>query len=455
MRVTRLIEQDFMRIVGLDIRPGNKSLVILKGPNKSGKTSAMTGLLAALRGKKHDPEEPINSSSERSKVQIHLGDEVADRLKISATWSPKTRSLSVKRIDDSGTEIEVSSPQGTLNELVGALSFDPLKFINSKGPERLKMLVEAAGVGGEYAQLQDRRQQFYDKRRQLGREEKEIKIDPDPDPGRPDLEAIDAKEISERLKAIQKKNQERIEKLQKFQRLKNEIPELEENITRLEQALRNAEENLIHARDFLAKRKAGIEANQAAADELRESMENDDSIQNELREANEINAIVAKRKAIQENVEAKETLQERMNKCTIGIERTDDAARQLLVNSQINRQVPGLAITSEGEVLLNDLPFNNASGREQLNASCAIAMSSNPKVHVMCIDEGDRLDPEGIEELKRIAEENKFQVWLTSIWADSHADSLVVNIQDGQSSDAPVESSNSDDEIRSIYPDDI
>ena len=69
----------------------------------------------------------------------------------------------------------------------------------------------------------------------------------------------------------------------------------------------------------------------------------------------------------------------------------------------------------EDSVLLNGVPFEQASDAEQLRASVAIAMAANPKLRVIRIRDGSLLDDEAMQLLGTMATEADMQVWIERV----------------------------------------
>jgi ABC-type histidine transport system ATPase subunit/phage FluMu protein Com len=78
--------------------------------------------------------------------------------------------------------------------------------------------------------------------------------------------------------------------------------------------------------------------------------------------------------------------------------------------------VEGLAI-GDGEVMYNALPFNQASGSEQIRVSMAIGMATNPKLKILRFRDGgwDQLDEESQGMVRAEIEKHRFQLWVEHV----------------------------------------
>src|SRR5262249_52904367 len=76
--------------------------------------------------------------------------------------------------------------------------------------------------------------------------------------------------------------------------------------------------------------------------------------------------------------------------------------------------VKGLSF-GDGEVLMNGIPLNQASHADRIRISCAIGMAGNPKLRVLIIYDGEKLDSVGMKILAEMARKNDFQIWLERV----------------------------------------
>jgi len=70
---------------------------------------------------------------------------------------------------------------------------------------------------------------------------------------------------------------------------------------------------------------------------------------------------------------------------------------------------------ADGAILLNGVPFDQASDAEQLRASVAVAMAGEPRLKVLRIREGSLLDVDGLKLVSQMAEAKGWQVWLERV----------------------------------------
>jgi hypothetical protein len=76
--------------------------------------------------------------------------------------------------------------------------------------------------------------------------------------------------------------------------------------------------------------------------------------------------------------------------------------------------VPGMTL-GDGVVLLNNVPFEQASDAQKLIASVRMAMAANPKLKLILIQNGSLLDAKAMELLAKLAEETGYQVFIERV----------------------------------------
>ncbi len=455
LRVSRLVENDFMRITALDIQPGRKSLIILRGDNEQGKTSGLRALISAMGGKKLDPDTPIREGQEGATVDVILSDEMADRLRVSVSWTQKGRYLTVKQIDGD-QEFKLSSGQTVLDSLVNSLAFDPVKFLGLSADKQLAMLMQAVGLQEAYDQNRLKTTKLYDQRRDINRtikdQEANLKQNPDPNPSE-QLEPTDVNVVQSRIEEAMAHNAKLKENENKLhvharetERMIQDCDEKRRHITVLENEVVALQASIMKRQAVYADAHAKFDDQEPIAVE---------SLTSQIAKIQQHNAVVDQQKtAIALVDKIKETKQE-ADICTQGIATLDKEIASMLGRSDIGQKVPGLAI-KEGGLTHDGLAISQASGMRQLELSCLIGMAGKNQFKALCIDEGDKLDKASLKHLEQLATDNDYQLWMTAVYAgtDDSDDRHIVNIVDGASPDAspppPPEPANSAD-VEDMY----
>ena len=76
--------------------------------------------------------------------------------------------------------------------------------------------------------------------------------------------------------------------------------------------------------------------------------------------------------------------------------------------------VPGVTFSSDG-VLVNGLPFDQASSAEQLQIAVGMGLSANPELKVVLIRDGSLLDERSLAAVAEMADKYDAQIWLERV----------------------------------------
>jgi hypothetical protein len=94
--------------------------------------------------------------------------------------------------------------------------------------------------------------------------------------------------------------------------------------------------------------------------------------------------------------------------------------------------VPGMSLDDNG-VLLDGLPFEQASRAQRIRTSVKIEMAAKPKLRLMVSQDGSDCDMDTLNELEAICKENDYQLimeFVTRSQADEELCAVV--FEDGQ-----------------------
>jgi predicted ATP-dependent endonuclease of OLD family len=407
IKIIQLTSENIKRIRAVTITPDG-NLVVIGGDNANGKTSVLDSIAMALGGGKMIPDQPVRRGQKHGRVEIDLGDLIVER-----RFTSKGSTLMVMPKD--GRE-PFKSPQGVLDKLVGKLSFDPLEFVTMKPDAQLKTLKDLVGL--DLSDLEQRRRSLYEDR---------------------SLANAEVKTLEGQLESLREHKDAPSEPVS-VESLLTEIDDAEihnSNGAALQLSLKSNEDAVKRCEDEIARLRARameLKAEQAiwetnAADvRLRLAMfepRDTESLKEQIKTAGEQN------RKIQEN-ELRKRLVTAMRKksaeslnLTNKIEDVDAEKEQRL--SEAEFPVPGLSFGEDG-VLLNGLPFDQASSAEQLKVSIAMGIAMNPKLKVLLIRDGSLLDENSLAMVAKMADEHDMQIWLEKVGQD---DSCSVIIEDG------------------------
>lgn len=431
LRIVKLEAANVKRLTAVEITPDG-SLVVVGGKNGAGKTSVLDSIAMALGGKDLVPELPLRRGEKHGHVEVDLGDLVVRR-----TFTPAGGgTLTVSNREGA----VYKSPQKILDQLVGRLSFDPLDFARMDPKAQRETL--RALVGLDFSELDAKRLGLFEERTLVNRTTKalEARVAAMPvhedAPAEPvsvealvaELEAAAAagraadahdRTVRALIAKADALNDEAVEFGRRMKDVEAKILSLKLEIEALEtQAKARAE-----ARQALMPQ---IEAAAETAKAARDALPDPAPIRERIASAEGINAKVRANAACLEQAAELAGSRAQAEKLTEAIEALDAAKAQALAGAAF--PVPGLSFDESG-VLLEGIPFAQASSAEQLRVSVAMGLAANPRLRVLLIRDGSLLDDESLELVAKMAAEAEAQVWLERVSSDGEGCQVV--IEDG------------------------
>ncbi len=394
MTVKQLTIENVMRIAARSIDANGAPVVTVTGENGAGKTTILNAIWMALGGKTAIPDEPIRRGEKNGKIVVNLGDLVVTR-----TFTQKGSTLTVRGQDGSN----YPSPQKILDGLMGALSFDPLKFITGLRPmEQLDTLKKIVGL--DFAEMDKQRQTAFDARTEINRNVKSLAAQRDaiaPQEA-PDEEVSVAELVAE----CGRRNKANAENSDERGLLANRKEDLSAGHAR--RASMKAELEALDKKLYTLG--AQVEVQEAAVEALVDA--DVEEMHGQIANAEQANAAVRSKKERTRLDADREKEQAAANKLTALMNDIDEIKAAELAAAKF--PVQGLGF-GEGGVTYNDWPFEQASGAEQLRVSVAIGMALNKTVRVLLIRDASLLDAGNLALIGEMARENGCQVWLERV----------------------------------------
>jgi DNA repair exonuclease SbcCD ATPase subunit len=395
MKVDRVAVENFKRINRVEIRP-NGSLMVIEGRNAQGKSSLLDAIAVAIGGKKLAPARPIRDGESRATVEVDVGSLLVRRVF-------QSNGRSTLEVVNSETGEELTSPQAVLDATIGQLGFDPLEFTRMRPADQAELVARLAGVN--LVEHKRNRAALYDERRDTNRDAKKARAAYDECSvvvGAPDAEVNVSELIAER-DALVKQQQERDQAKAELARLRDDYDDLHEEIKQLQLALEAKQKRLGELNEKGVSLKKRV-------DEMPDPSTHD--LDEKLDKAADLNRrFEQKQRRERLRLEA-EALEGEAKDLTARMKQMDEALSETLEQSDI--PVSGIGFSEDG-VTLDGVPFEQASQAEQIRASVALAIATNPKLRVMFVREGSLLDQDGMALLEGLAKENDCQVFVERV----------------------------------------
>lgn len=416
MRILRFQAANIKKLRIVDISPDG-NLVQISGANGAGKSSVLDAIQYALEGKTNIPSQPVRQGEFRAKIRLDMGDIIVTRSFKAGSDS----TLTVESADGS----RFASPQKLLDELLGALTFDPLEFSRMPAKDQLEQIRSLAKLDVDIDELDRLNAADYAARTEVNRTVKRLnersndlfaKVNPSlpKEPVDPDELITQLETAASFNAAIEREGERRVSKQRSIR------DTLELALAKREQAA-----ELIREADRLEQ--VADEA-RAEVDSLPALEEPRDTvaIRAEIDRARRVNAGIAVNREYETARAAEEAARKAADEITQRMDgRTQRKASAVAAASM---PIPGLSF-GEGMVLYNELPFDQASSAEQLRVSVAIAMAANPKLRVLRIKDGSLLDENSLRMIAEMAREGDYQIWMEVV--DTSGNVGIV-LEDGQ-----------------------
>lgn len=413
--------ENVMRLKAVDIT-FKDGVNTIAGRNGAGKSSTLNSILFALNGGKSIPDQPIRKGAEKGSITIDLNEFVVKR-----TFTAKATYLTVETKDGA----KYGKPQDMLDGLMSRVSLDPLEFMRQKPKDQYDTIRKIADIEVDIDELEALNKADFEKRTDIKRDAKSVEtqaegiIIPADTPEEP---VIIADLISES---------------NRYKDASNELAMIDERVKNADTTISNNDSDIKSVEDEienltakLDKLKADAERFKSAREEIItkqqeaklaiESMRALEVISKEIQDAESINANVASQKR-KEELEAKAA---DLRKEEEALDDAIDTRKATILQAIADADMPieGLSF-SEGQVLFNGIPLDQASSAEQIKISTAIAMSMNPKLNLIFIRDGSLLDDDSLNAIKDMAQEYRYQVIIESVRSD---DPLAIWIEDGE-----------------------
>lgn len=400
-RIIKLEATNFKRLKAVEITPTG-DLVVISGRNGQGKTSVLDAITAALGGTSSKAlPRPIREGAGNAEIVLETGEYTITR-RFTASGS----TLTVVGADG----LKVPKGQTVLDALLGRLSLDPLAFTQLDEKAQLKTLLELVDLPFDPAALDQERAEIFEQRTELNRDLKRLTAQADAYdlPADCPTEEVSVTDLlaehAAGARIVTRRND--LTRLHSFavsrvEQLRVELADAE----RAEVDLREQIESLPAAPDLEA---------------IAERVSSAETINAQARQAKALKAVVEQQADLAEDVQA----------LTQQIADIDRAKADGLKVAKFPGGLP-LGFDDTG-VLLNGIPFKQASGAEQLRASLAMAIALNPALRVIRIADGSLLDSEGLQLVSDMATAHDCQVWLEVV---SDGDGVGFMIEDGEVAD--------------------
>lgn len=420
MKIVSLTAENVKKLTVVEIKPDG-NLVQITGKNGQGKSSVLDAIWWALAGQATIQAAPIRKGATEARITLDLGDIIVRRTfkqktskQDDGTEKPEdgyTTAIIVENADGS----RFPSPQRMLDGLLGALAFDPLAFANMSAKEQFDTLKRFV-PGVDFDAIEKANAADYQARTDINRRAKEartvaseIKI-----PADVPAEPIDQTALVRSLEEAGKHNSDLVSRRERRNAAMAEAKGLQEQAKdRRERAARLRAEAQSHedAAKGYDEKAADIGKKLAEAPELPAPIDTGE-ISTAIDKARETNKWVEARARKAAHEKAAADFEAQSKRLTAGMEKREADKRKAIASAKL--PIPNIEF-GDGLILMNGVPFDQASDAEKLRASVSIAMAMNPKLRVVRVRDGSLLDEDGMRLVAEMADKADCQVWIERV----------------------------------------
>jgi predicted ATP-dependent endonuclease of OLD family len=410
----RLVEvraENFKKLKAVAVKVDG-TLLKISGRNEQGKSSLLDAVAAAIGGKDAFPEQPVRKGEKEAEIYLDFGG-----LKLKRRiWNKEGGGIGHEIVLEFADGKRPKEKQHVLDELRGSpIADDPIAFARLKPKERYDLL-KTLVPNFDFEDNAGKRQELFDDRTQVGRDldraraaaaSIEVPLDA---PAKP----VDMAEMVAAMRASQDLNAQ-IDARQR--RREAAAEELE--------AMRDRADQLAAQLKALNGQIATSEQMIASAEPLPEKADIA-KFEQQLRDADVINQSHQKRRDKQVKEGEADALETKHKSLTLRIAELDKAKAEAIAGAKL----PVKEITfGDNDILLDGLPFDQASTARKIRVSTALLMALKPELRVLLVREGSLLDDEARAALEADAKANDFVVLMECVGT---GDGSGIVIEDGE-----------------------
>jgi hypothetical protein len=394
LRLTKLEIENVkkIKVARLQLDPDG-NVVLIRGENGAGKSSALDAIHYLVGGKDAQPPQVIRTGETSARV---TGEFAPDGVVIERTWSEEKTTVEVRTADGA----KYKSPQALLDSWMGPLRFNPGSFLAMDAKAQADALKKLTGL--DFSKLDAEREKLYAKRTQTNADgvAKAARLKAMAPPS--GLDRVEVKDLLAQQEKLRQEEKDGEEVRRSLAIARKQIPLKEAAIAETERALallrKDLQETIEAEKELSAEAAALTDVGPAIA-----------AVREKIAGAENVNARVAadiERAGLSVEVDM---LRDASKALTQQIAKIDEEkARQL---AEAKMPVPGLGFGADG-ITLNGVPFVQASQAEKLRVAFAMWLSAHPKLAVAPIQDASLFDKKSLALVAQMAQEAGVQVLL-------------------------------------------
>lgn len=399
MKVISLQAKNTMNLSAIEIIPEGNTIV-LTGKNGAGKSNILKAMEFALSGKAlAATPEPVKHGEKSGDIILDLGDIIVKR-----HFTNDTSTLKIANAEG----MIFNSPQALLDKFRGNISFDPLEFAGLPEKQQKEILLGMIDLPIDLDELDTQRKQTYDQRTDVNRDIKRLEGQRDGIPNLPDVpdDEISAVDVMAEMQAATEQIAANNNIRNKLRAAVTQCSTLANDVRRVELELEDKK------RELAVQEKFKIELDLATRTLIDPDLE---VFKCKLEDVEQINAHVRKKNELKGICTQINDLKGVSLGLTVDMTAIDTLKTKTI--SEAGMPVVGLGFNESG-VTFEEIPLSQRSSAEQRKISMSIGMAMNPDLKVLWLKDASLLDSDSIEDVKTMADENGYQIWLECVGED-------------------------------------
>lgn len=401
MHIERIRARNFKALHDVTIHAAGRRVVIVGGKNAAGKSSVLDAVIAALAGKRAVPTEPVRRGEDSGEIEVEVGDFIVRR-----TFKADGRTALTVRSKDGA-----KYGQARLDAIFSDLGPDPLAFISAKPDAQIEIAKEALGL--DFSDLDEAYERHFERRTEvnrtvarLGAELQGITFHNDA----PEQE-VSVSDLVARVQVVSEQLAEKSMLEQRAERHRATVADCKDRVAMLHKQIAELEQQVTSLEDQADKELQlaildAASANQIVPDEDREEL------RRQITGAESINARVrenARGADLSTRLQAAKAESQSISDLLLDIV---EARRTRIAEAKF--PVEGLELSEIG-IVLNGIPFDQASSAERLRVAVAMGLAMNPELRVFLVRDGSLLDEDSLRLFDEMAEQHDAQFWIERV----------------------------------------
>ena len=404
--IVRLQASNVMNIDAIVVEANGKN-VTLTGKNGAGKSAFLKAIEFALSGKAlAATPEPVRHGQESGDILLDLGDIVVKR--------HFTNESSTVKIENKDGAV-FKSPQALLDKFRGNIAFDPMGFAGLPEKQQKEVLLGMIDLPMDLDELDLKRKGIYDKRTDVNRDIKRLEGQRDGIPNLPDVpdEEESAVDVMADMQAA-------TEQIAANDTLRKDLEYAIQNSATIDASLSHNEQEihrLTELGDKLRHEFRTAKMNEISIKEQVDSLFDPDleQFKCKLEDVEQINVQVRQKQDRTRIIMHINDLQADRAILSNDIKEIDALKTKTI--SEAGMPVDGLGFNESG-VTFGDVPLSQCSDGQKRLISARIGMAMNPDLRVLWVNDASLLDSDSINDLKAMADEKGYQLWLEQVSDD-------------------------------------